>query len=165
MYIFIVPSSVPLKKTNWDPYNKSPPPPPPAPRLNTSTRPSASSPLPPPPNRSQSSASSAYSNASSPPPPPNRFSPSSTGGPPPVVRSTRPSIPASQSSQTAGQALFNANTKSAPPRPPVRGSQRQNFNGDEEIDWGNLTPEDKEVFFGWLDEFFERYYNVPPPRS
>jgi hypothetical protein len=34
------------------------------------------------------------------------------------------------------------------------------------IDWANLTTEDKEVFFSWLDEFFARYFNLDqPPRA
>ena len=34
------------------------------------------------------------------------------------------------------------------------------------IDWVNLSAEDKQVFFSWLDEFFARYSgNAAPPRS
>jgi hypothetical protein len=33
------------------------------------------------------------------------------------------------------------------------------------IDWANLTTEDKEVFFSWLDEFFARYFNLDQPPS
>ncbi|KDQ54590.1 hypothetical protein JAAARDRAFT_399336 [Jaapia argillacea MUCL 33604] len=71
-------------------------------------------------------------------------------GPPPVVRTnTRPTAP--------------------PPRhaPPI--ANRRAVTGAEEgekIDWANLSPEDKQVFFSWLDEFFARYFNIPaPPRS
>ena len=36
----------------------------------------------------------------------------------------------------------------------------------DRIDWANLSPEDKEVFFSWLDEFFARYLKVAiPPRA
>ena len=28
---------------------------------------------------------------------------------------------------------------------------------EKEIDWANLSPEDKEVFFSWLDEFFANF--------
>jgi hypothetical protein len=28
---------------------------------------------------------------------------------------------------------------------------------EQEIDWANLSPEDKEVFFSWLDEFFANF--------
>lgn len=30
----------------------------------------------------------------------------------------------------------------------------------EKIDWANLSSEDKEVLFSWLDEFFERQLNI-----
>ena len=30
----------------------------------------------------------------------------------------------------------------------------------DHIDWVNLSPDDKEAFFGWLDEFFARYLQV-----
>jgi hypothetical protein len=34
------------------------------------------------------------------------------------------------------------------------------------IDWANLSVEDKQVFFSWLDEFFARHSGkVLPPRS
>jgi hypothetical protein len=37
-------------------------------------------------------------------------------------------------------------------------------NGDDQevvsIDWAKLSQEDKETFFGWLDEFFARYFEV-----
>jgi hypothetical protein len=33
-------------------------------------------------------------------------------------------------------------------------------NEEKKVDWGNLSGEDKEVFFGWLDEFFERSYGI-----
>jgi hypothetical protein len=31
------------------------------------------------------------------------------------------------------------------------------------IDWANLSYEDKQVFFTWLDEFFARYFDQPQP--
>ena len=36
--------------------------------------------------------------------------------------------------------------------------------GDDEpaIQWSNLSLEDKQVFFSWLDEFFSRYLNISP---
>ncbi len=128
--------SVPLKNTNWDPYNKQPPPPPPAPRASISTRPSIS----PPPSRSS---------ISSPPPVPGQGAP-----PPPIKRSTRPPI----RSATAGSP-----SSSVPSLPP-RGSPASSYHSppaEPEIDWTNLSPEDKQVFFGWLDEFFERSYGIP----
>jgi hypothetical protein len=34
----------------------------------------------------------------------------------------------------------------------------------ERIDWANLSPDDKSVFFGWLDEFFAVYLERGPGR-
>lgn len=42
---------------------------------------------------------------------------------------------------------------------PVATSQTS-LNSDPEIDWTNLSPEDKEIFFSWLDEFFGNYLNI-----
>lgn len=32
--------------------------------------------------------------------------------------------------------------------------------GSDDIEWANLSPDDKQVFFGWLDEYFERLFKV-----
>jgi hypothetical protein len=157
-----------MAKTNWDPYSDKPPPPPPPPSslVNQKTKPVS---FPPPPSRTSSAASPSLSSSSSaassppplpsrgqsgaPPPPPRktaispappviRLSPSQTNppptnGPPPIIRSTRPD--------------FHAHPKI--PKPPTSSS-------DTEIDWSNLSPEDKTTFFNWLDEFFS---NFTPP--
>ncbi|KAJ8503000.1 hypothetical protein ONZ45_g11240 [Pleurotus djamor] len=86
-------SSVPLKKTNWDPHSGKPPPPPP-------------------PSRS-------YSNKP----------PSSSSSAPQVNSHSRPAL--SSSTSESG-----------------------------EIDWANLSPQDKDAFFGWLDEYFNRLLKV-----
>jgi hypothetical protein len=60
--------------------------------------------------------------------------------------------------------------KPPPPPPPRRASSNIAF-GDtsrgtacvEEIDWANLSDEDKQAFFSWLDEFFARYLALSPP--
>ncbi|GLB44593.1 hypothetical protein LshimejAT787_1702200 [Lyophyllum shimeji] len=151
-------TSVPMAKTNWDPYSKQPPPPPPPPRVSTNTRPAPSFPPPPPapgrpavlpppsrapslPSRSPAPASPSPPAPGPPPRPPPRSVPSSTlptSGPPPIVRSTRPDL--------ASRVL----DKEAEP----------------EIDWTNLSAEDKEVFFSWLDEFFSKALNIDiPPRD
>ncbi|SJL06578.1 uncharacterized protein ARMOST_09920 [Armillaria ostoyae] len=132
-------SSVPLKNTNWDPYNKQPPPPPPAPRASISTRPSIS----PPPSRSS---------ISSPSPVPGRGAP-----PPPIKRSTRPPI------RSASTDSRSPSVPSLPPRGSPAPSYRDSTPAEPEVDWSNLSPEDKQVFFGWLDEFFERSYGIPAP--
>lgn len=38
---------------------------------------------------------------------------------------------------------------------------------EDHIDWANLSQEDKDEFFSWLDEFFSRYLNIglPPTRE
>ncbi|KAK0473615.1 hypothetical protein IW261DRAFT_1503760 [Armillaria novae-zelandiae] len=131
-------SSVPLKKTNWDPYTKQPPPPPPAPRTSISARPSIS----PPPS---------CSSISTPPPVPGQGA-----APPPIKRSTRPPIPS---------AAMDSPSLSVPSLPP-RGSPALSYPStpaEPEIDWANLSPDDKQVFFGWLDKFFERSYGIPAP--
>ncbi|KAL5520559.1 hypothetical protein ACEPAG_9783 [Sanghuangporus baumii] len=69
-------------------------------------------------------------------------SPSSPAPPPPAPRtpSQRWSQPASKPSQV----------------PSTNDSADANVDIDK-IDWANLSPEDKETFFGWLDEFFAQY--------
>jgi hypothetical protein len=32
--------------------------------------------------------------------------------------------------------------------------------GIQDIQWSTLSTEDKEAFFSWLDEFFERFYGI-----
>ena len=158
-----------MAKTNWDPYSGNPPPPPPPPLslVNQKTKPIT---FPPPPSRTSSAASpslSSSSSASSPPPLPSRGqsaappplprrtaispappvirpspsqpNPPPTNGPPPIVRSTRPD--------------YHARPKIS--KPPTSSS-------DTEIDWSNLSPEDKTTFFNWLDEFFA---NFTPPSN
>ena len=158
-----------MSKTNWDPYSGKPPPPPPPPRslVNQNTKPVS---FPPPPSRTSSAASRSLSSSSSassvpplpsrghsnPPPPPPRGTavppappvirpspqpnpPPITNAPPPIVRSTRPD--------------FHAHPKI--PKPPTTSS-------NTEINWSNLSPEDKTTLFNWLDEFFT---NFKPPSN
>ncbi|KIK23716.1 hypothetical protein PISMIDRAFT_435929 [Pisolithus microcarpus 441] len=153
-------SSISSSKTTWDPNWKRG-----TPRSSTSSPPSQPQPPPPPP----------------PPPPRSTVAqsrgavvgtdePSSSGisprdavapKPPPVVsRASRPDIPGSPTP---------SHTSKLPP-PPKRFSSgyppshnRANSHGDttfDKIDWVNLSTEDKEEFFRWLDEFFSRYLNV-----
>lgn len=64
-----------------------------------------------------------------------------------------------------------AKAKPPPPPPPRKtsGKQRDDFHTSSEssdvdkIDWANLSHEDKQVFFTWLDEFFARYLDQPTP--
>lgn len=85
------------------------------------------------------------------PPPPSRTGVSVTrtatvakpAGPPPVVRSTRPDMAALEPSSTHTPSDSGA------------------------IDWTNLSQEDKDIFFAWLDEFFSKHLNttIGPPRA
>lgn len=152
--------SQPSKKINWDPNHRRPPPPP-------VVKPKNSDLYAPPPSRTSSTTSSTTRNTpTSPSPPsvpvrpsvPHRDSYTASVSPPPVApprihRETRP------------------DSVSPPPPPPVRSasiaSRASAPPADiEKIDWTNLSPEDKQVFFSWLDEFFAKYLNLPvPPRS
>ncbi|KAF9234594.1 hypothetical protein BU15DRAFT_78889 [Melanogaster broomeanus] len=131
-------SSVPASKTNWDPNWKRAPPPAPAPRGSAS--PSANSPPPPPPSRHRPDVSSAGSSAA----------------PPPVV--PRASRPDGDVSAPSHYTPLPPPTRSASGYPPSHREAPRDV--VDEIDWANLSPEDREEFFGWLDEFFSRYLNV-----
>ncbi|KAJ6614692.1 hypothetical protein B0H10DRAFT_2044366 [Mycena sp. CBHHK59/15] len=156
-------SSVPLKNTNWDPYNKNPPPPPP-PRTNSYTRPQPpQSSFPPPPQRGGSTGSSEPV-----------VTPPTASGAPPIVRATRPPVPSTSLSSPPPPPVRPTvsrfrnpeleETPAPPLPPPTRGVQR--FWPDEkQIDWANLSPEDKVVLFSWLDEFFSRFLGKPIPAS
>ncbi|KAJ3513694.1 hypothetical protein NLJ89_g2812 [Agrocybe chaxingu] len=146
--------SVPMAKTNWDPYSGNPPPPPPPPRslVNRNTKPQA--PLPPPPSRTTSGATSSLSRASSTastPPLPARAPVS----PPPAPRSTGPPLPAG-----APPPINRSTRPDAQPRPAAAARPLGPSKAQPEIDWANLSPDDKQVFFDWLDEFFS---NFKPP--
>jgi hypothetical protein len=136
------------------------PPPPLAPRANVNTRPQPT--FLPPPQRAGSTASP-DSTTSSPAP--------AASGPPPIARATRPSLPSSSASPPPSTPSRPAVSRFrqpeveheafAPP-PPVRRVQPSK-ESEKQLDWANLSPEDKEVFFSWLDEFFSRYLNKPIP--
>lgn len=152
-------SSISSSKTTWDPNWKRG-----VPRSSTSSPPS---PPPPPPRPTiAQSRGVAVSMDESPPAQsrgsrPGSISPGDVAPkPPPVVsRASRPDIPSPTSS--------NASKLPPPPKrfssgyPPSH--KRVNSHGDttpDRIDWMNLSAEDKEEFFRWLDEFFSRYLNV-----
>ncbi|KAI5984769.1 hypothetical protein EDC04DRAFT_2832352 [Pisolithus marmoratus] len=123
-------SSISSSKTTWDPNWKRG-----APRSSTSSSP------PRPPPRSTESRGVV-----------NMDPPSAS------PRSSRPDIP-------------SPTTSDAPKLPPPKrfssgyppSHTRVNSTADttlDRIDWANLSAEDKEEFFRWLDEFFSRYLNV-----
>ncbi|KAG2143475.1 uncharacterized protein EDB93DRAFT_591942 [Suillus bovinus] len=127
-------SSVPSSKTKWDPNWKRAPPPAPA-------RSSGNGPPPPPlrtrPNASGSTRSSVVS------PPPPLAHDSRTGASPPPSYSHLSPPP----------------TRATSSYPSQSGSTHQ----VDHIDWANLSQEDKDEFFSWLDEFFSRYLNIALP--
>ncbi|KAH9974549.1 hypothetical protein BGW80DRAFT_1473937 [Lactifluus volemus] len=62
-------------------------------------------------------------------------------------------------------------SRTKPPLPPPRRTTQNHGNSNEttdveKIDWANLSEDDKQAFFTWLDEFFARYLNltIPAPR-
>ncbi|OSD03738.1 hypothetical protein PYCCODRAFT_1434125 [Trametes coccinea BRFM310] len=98
----------------------------------------------PPPRPPPRSIHSAASHSVSPSPPPSTASSNHAGPPPPIRRETRPDL--------------------APPapRPALSAAKVHDTAADiDRIDWTNLSPEDKQAFFTWLDEFFSRYLGRP----
>ncbi|TFK37569.1 hypothetical protein BDQ12DRAFT_724023 [Crucibulum laeve] len=188
-------TSVPMKNTNWDPYSGKPPPPLPPPKANSRTRPTQVAPLPPPPRRTSSTAEATSTPtlpsrgplappapalpkrvpsaptlptrgpSAAPPPPPPRASPSvsftkapSPPGPPPIIRNTRPGF--------ASRQLTPSYTRHEEPEEEYEEPAEEVAHEEENIDWANLSLEDKQVFFSWLDEFFAKFLNISiPPRS
>jgi hypothetical protein len=74
----------------------------------------------------------------------------------------------------AANSPSTAKAKPPPPPPPRKTSglqrsdagpahSRTSSSDADKIDWANLSHEDKQVFFTWLDEFFARYLDQPPP--
>ena len=151
--------SQPSKKINWDPNHRRPPPPP-------VVKPKNSDLYAPPPSRTSSTASSTTKNTPTSPSPPNV----------PVRPSVphRDSHPASVTPPPVAPPRIHRETRPdsvSPPPPPIRSvaitSRASTLSADDEkIDWANLSPEDKQVFFSWLDEFFAKHLNLSvPPRS
>ncbi|KAG6864800.1 hypothetical protein C0991_007056 [Blastosporella zonata] len=153
-------TSIPMKKTNWDPYSGQPAPPPPPPRLDSNSRPAAAKPMfPPPPSASSRSA------AVAPPPPPSR-TPSLPSRPSTTHSSPSPVPPAPAPRPPPRQLLSSSSSVSGGPPPIIRSTRpdQPSRQLDEPvqptIDWTNLSPQDKEVFFSWLDEFFNKFLNI-----
>ncbi|KAF9007005.1 hypothetical protein BDQ17DRAFT_1351231 [Cyathus striatus] len=195
-------TSVPLKKTNWDPYSGEGPPPPPPPRVNSTSKPKELAPLPPPPRRTPTGTSSPVPSSSNmspsptpplpsrggsvPPPLPNRSSslntpplpnrgPSVTSVPPRALPTFTPPLPSARASSVpiaSGPPPIVRSTRpdlhlrTATVAPIVVGStdaveeDNQISQEEENIDWANLSDEDKQVFFSWLDEFFSRMLKI-----
>jgi hypothetical protein len=86
---------------------------------------------------------------------------------------TNPHDPSPRSS------LSNSDSPSAPPPPPAprqfrpkvagkppapslpqRGVGARGVDSETKVDWANLSAEDKEAFFSWLDEYFSRMLGI-----
>jgi hypothetical protein len=130
-------SSVPSAKTNWDPNWKRPPPS--APTGSASTY--RNGPPSPPPLQTRPDTSESMSSSITPPPP--------------VPRGSRPDT----HSPSSYSPLPPPPTRLKSAYPPQTGSTEQ----VDHIDWANLSQEDKDEFFSWLDEFFSRYFNIALP--
>ncbi|TFK67975.1 hypothetical protein BDN72DRAFT_960581 [Pluteus cervinus] len=168
-------TSVPLKSTNWDPYTKQPAP---APKPKPPAPPKPSYP-PPPSAHNRPAAPPAPSPFTSkpkpyipphlepvrddlaPPPPPPRRGPSSPS--PAAAASSSPSFSPSPPPLRASAKPSPGLLSTGPPPVLDRGSRPgpSRFTRDTtQIDWANLSKDDKEVFFSWLDEFFSRHLNI-----
>lgn len=97
-------------------------------------------------NHTRNSSSISVTKASHPPPPPPP-----QRGPPIVRRDIRPDD-------------TPTHDPSPPPAPVPRASKKATGKDTEQIDWVNISPQDKRVFFGWMDEFFERRRKIKIPK-
>ena len=104
-------------------------------------------PPPPPPLRSTSSRSAESSSSASvsarPPPPPVHRTSRPDAAPPPVLPRRSPSTVDHSSSSVRAY-----------------GDEQQRESADR-INWSNLSTEDKQAFFSWLDEFLSQYLGRP----
>ncbi|KZT05275.1 uncharacterized protein LAESUDRAFT_702502 [Laetiporus sulphureus 93-53] len=148
--------SQPSKNLNWNVDHRAHPPPPPAARPKNTFAP--------PPSRSGSSSSSIPARS------PSEVSPSPSNRSP---LAPPPAPPRPGASAVVRKTTRPSDTSpSMPPPPPSRitssyrtASPHHVGDGPDHIDWANLSPEDKEVFFSWLDEFFARYLSTSVPPS
>lgn len=82
-----------------------------------------------------------------------------------VPAPTPPGVP--RASRPANASESPSPPPYTPPPPPTRAasgyppSHRESLqDAADKIDWANLSPEDKEAFFEWLDEFFSRHLGI-----
>lgn len=160
-------TSVPMAKTNWDPYSGERPPPPPPPRSLVSQNTKPLKALLPPPSRTTASSTTSLSrtNSVSPAPPLPSRTPSSSAPPPARNHSVSPPIAPPRAPLQTKQSYGKTLPPVGPP-PPIQRSTRPDLRTHQvapvisvepEIDWANLSPEDKDVFFSWLDEYFANF--------
>ncbi|KLO05014.1 hypothetical protein SCHPADRAFT_1003102 [Schizopora paradoxa] len=95
----------------------------------------------------------------------------------PAHKPPPPPLPPSRAFNSSVRSTSSSSDSSAPPpvlkssrpKPSFSSTSHSDAHSDEidRIDWQNLSPEDKEEFFGWLDEFFSQYLGrqIGPERS
>ncbi|KAF8438542.1 hypothetical protein L210DRAFT_3676697 [Boletus edulis BED1] len=133
-------TSVPSSKANWDPHWKR-----------------AS------PGSGASTSAFASTGRAPPPPPPSRSRPDviASGALPVVPRASRPSDGETDDSPVPPPFIPRPPpTRAAGGYPPSPRVSSHDVVDSDRIDWANLSAEDKEAFFGWLDEFFSGYLGV-----
>jgi hypothetical protein len=129
-------TSIPMQKTKLNPYTGAPPP--------------ALRQRPPPPLKKSSEL------YGPPPPRPGGGAGPSTDastGPPTPNASSRPAAPAPPRARLAPASRSGISR----PREPQEESYASPATDAQQLIWSNLSQEDKEAFFAWLDEFFARY--------
>lgn len=146
--------------------------PPPLPRRTNTLSP------PPLPGRSGSASPVSFSSVApsppAPPPPPPRSpipplsrtssTAQDTPPPPPLINSaTKPGVSLAPAFPAPAPSARAPPPKRSPVIPPQPKSPHleEIHSVKDDIDWANLSEEDKQVFFSWLDEFFTRLLGVP----
>ena len=127
-------SSRSSKDMDWESDHRHPIPSPSTPSL---TRPT---------DHTRTSSAASISSARPPPPPRHHDAP-------PIVRSDSRPSPQASHSPTPTLPPRSAHISHSP-------TQAQDSVSTPKIDWAHLSAEDKEIFFSWLDEFFERKFNI-----
>lgn len=103
-----------------------------------------------------------------PPPPPSRTGNASNSvqaaAPPSTVPSSRPPV---IRRETRPDQVPSVNVTPSPPPPPARkaSAYAASISSSAGIDWSNLSDQDKETLFSWLDEYFVRRFGVNPQSS
>ena len=93
-----------------------------------------------------------------PPPPPSRTGSTSSG---PTPSTSRPPV---IRKDTRPDQLSSTSATPSPPLP-IRTPSAASVVSNVGIDWSNLSEQDKETLFGWLDEYFAKRFNVNPNQS
>ncbi|KIY62865.1 hypothetical protein CYLTODRAFT_426589 [Cylindrobasidium torrendii FP15055 ss-10] len=109
-----------------------------------------------------------YSGKPPPPPPPQMRSGTSAIHSPRSSISAHPTPPPPQRAGSIMSHSSSSSFSSTPPPPAVRHASRPALphrqSSEQRIDWANLSQEDKEAFFGLLDEYFSRSFGISVPQ-